>query len=64
LSSEEVDERILKLLGLDEVFDIDYATYMTLLRGKMAEARMVDKKLSTDETYAYYLMSLKELKER
>ena len=49
LVSEEVDERILKLLGLDDVFDIDYSTYMTLLRGKMAEGRMVDKKLSTDE---------------
>jgi GH24 family phage-related lysozyme (muramidase) len=50
LVSEEVDERILKLLGLDDIFDIDYSTYMSLLRGKMAEARMVDKKLSTDET--------------
>jgi GH24 family phage-related lysozyme (muramidase) len=50
LVSEEVDERILKLLGLDEVFDIDYSTYMTLLREKMVEARMVDKKLSTEET--------------
>ena len=50
LVSEEVDERILKLLGLDDVFDIDYGTYMTLLREKMAEARMVDKKLSTEET--------------
>ena len=50
LVSEEVDERILKLLGLDEVFDIDYSTYMTLLREKMAEARMVDKKLSTEES--------------
>lgn len=50
LVSEEVDERILKLLGLDDVFDIDYGTYMSLLRGKMAEARMTDKKLSTDES--------------
>ena len=50
LVSEEVDERILKLLGLDDVFDIDYSTYMTLLREKMAEARMTDKKLSTDES--------------
>ena len=50
LVSEEVDERILKLLGLDEVFDIDYSTYMTLLREKMAEAGMVDKKLSTEES--------------
>ena len=50
LVSEEVDERILKLLGLDDVFDIDYSTYMTLLREKLAEARMVDKKLSTEES--------------
>lgn len=50
LVSEEVDERILKILGLDDVFDIDYSTYMTLLREKSAEARMVDKKLSTEET--------------
>lgn len=50
LVSEEVDERILKLLGLEDVFDIDYSTYMSLLRGKMAEGRMVDNKLSTDET--------------
>ena len=50
LVSEEVDERILKLLGLDEVFDIDYSTYMTLLREKMVEARMSDKKLSTEES--------------
>jgi len=50
LVSEEIDERILKLLGLNDVFDIDYSTYMTLLREKMAEARMSDKKLSTDES--------------
>lgn len=50
LVNEEVDERILRLLGIEDVFDIDYSTYMTLLREKMAEARMVDKKISTDET--------------
>lgn len=50
LVEEEVDERILRLLGLDDVFDIDYSTYMTLLRAKMAEARMVDSRLSTDES--------------
>lgn len=50
LVEEEVDERILRLLGLEDVFDIDYSTYMTLLRAKMAEARMVDNKLSTDES--------------
>jgi len=29
--SEKVDERILRLLGLEFVFDLDYATYITLL---------------------------------
>ena len=50
LVSEEVDERLLRLLGLDDVFDIDYSTYMTLLREKLMEARMVDKKISTEES--------------
>jgi ribosome-associated translation inhibitor RaiA len=50
LVNEDVDERILRILGLDDVFDIDYGTYLTLLREKLAEARMVDKKISTDES--------------
>ena len=50
LVSEEVDERLLRLLGLDDVFDIDYSTYMTLLREKLMKARMVDKKISTEES--------------
>jgi hypothetical protein len=50
LVNEEVDERILRILGLDDVFDIDYGTYLTLLREKLAEARMVDRKLSTEES--------------
>ena len=50
LVNEDVDERILRILGLDEVFDIDYGTYLTLLREKLAEARMVDKKISTEES--------------
>lgn len=50
LMNEEVDERILRLLGLDDVFDIDYGTYKTLLREKMAESRLVDKKISTEES--------------
>ena len=49
LVNEDVDERILRILGLDEVFDIDYGTYLTLLREKLAESRMVDKKISTEE---------------
>lgn len=30
--SEQIDERILRLLGLQQVFDLDYGTYETLLR--------------------------------
>ena len=50
LVDEEIDERILKLLGLEEVFDIDYGTYLTLLKEQMITSRMTDKKLSTEES--------------
>jgi len=30
--SEKIDERILRLLGLEDVFDLDYDTYFTLLK--------------------------------
>ena len=46
---ETIDERILNLLGLEDVFDIDYDTYLSLLREKLLEGRMVDSKLSTEE---------------
>jgi len=49
LVDEDVDERILKLLGLDNVFDIDYATYMSLLRERMAAARMSGNSIPTEE---------------
>ena len=35
--AEQIDERILRLLGLEEVFDLDYDTYMTLLREAMVK---------------------------
>ena len=50
LVSEVIDERILRLLGLEQVFDIDYSTYMTLLKEKVIAARMVSSKLSTEES--------------
>ena len=50
LVSEQIDERILTLLGLEDAIDIDYATYKTLLREKMMEGRMVDSKMPTEET--------------
>jgi len=49
LVDENVDERILKLLGLDDVFDIDYGTYTTLLKERLAASRSFSKKLSTEE---------------
>ena len=50
LVSEQIDERILALLGLEEVVDIDYATYKTLLREKMMEGRATNSKIPTQET--------------
>ena len=49
LVDEEVDERILRLLGLEDTFDIDYATYISLLRDKMAAARMTGSQMATEE---------------
>jgi len=49
LVDENIDERILKLLGLDDVFDIDYGTYVTLLKERLAASRSFSKKLSTEE---------------
>ena len=33
--SEKIDERILRLLGLQYTFDLDYDTYLTLIREAM-----------------------------
>ena len=49
LVSEQVDERILRILGLEDAFDIDYDTYITLLREKVAASRMTGKTLPTEE---------------
>jgi hypothetical protein len=49
LVDEEIDERILKLLGLQDVFDIDYGTYLTLLKEKMMSARMTSTSIPTEE---------------
>lgn len=47
--SEKVDERILRLLGLDDVFDLDYDTYLTLLKEKLVSARMTGSKIPVEE---------------
>ena len=49
LVSEKIDPVILRMLGLEDVFDIDYDTYATLLKEKMAAARMAKKKIPTEE---------------
>jgi len=50
LVDDEIDERILALLGLENINDIDYATYKTLLREKMMEGRMSGTEMPTEET--------------
>tara|TARA_R100000005_G_C4997545_1_gene204255 strand:+ start:685 stop:2718 length:2034 start_codon:yes stop_codon:yes gene_type:complete len=49
LVTEEVDERILNLIGLDDTIGIDYATYASLLREAAAKARVTNTKLTTEE---------------
>ena len=49
LIDEKIDERILRMIGLEDVFDIDYDTYSSLLRERMAASRMTKKSLPTEE---------------
>jgi hypothetical protein len=44
--SEKIDERILRLLSLEDVFDIDYDTYLTLLKEAIVAG---SKKLPQEE---------------
>lgn len=46
---EVIDSRILRLIGLEDVFDIDYGTYLTLLKEAMVKGRMAKTQLSTEE---------------
>lgn len=46
LVSEKIDERILRLLGLEDIFDIDYDTYYNLIREAMVAGT---KKLPQEE---------------
>ena len=49
LVDEQIDERILRLLELDYIFDIDYDTYKSLLKEKMVAARMAKTQIPTEE---------------
>jgi hypothetical protein len=47
--SETIDPRILRLIGLEDVFDLDYETYLTLLKEAMVKGRMTKKTIPTEE---------------
>ena len=49
LVDEQIDEVILRILGIENVNDIDFSTYKSLLREKMVEGRMADSKMPSDE---------------
>ena len=46
---EEIDSRILRIIGLEDVFDLDYETYLTLLKEAMVKGRMTKKTIPTEE---------------
>ena len=48
-SKETIDERVLRLLGLEDVFDLDYDTYLILLKEAMVKGRMTKKTIPTEE---------------
>lgn len=47
--NESVDPKILKILGLEDVFDFDYDEYILLLKEKMVEGRMSNSSMSTED---------------
>ncbi len=49
-TNETIDPTILRLLGLEDAFDLDYDTYKTLLRENMAVGRMSKSQIPTEET--------------
>jgi len=49
LVDEYIDERVLRILGLGQVFDIDYSTYLTLLKEKLVQVSMGGGSLAREE---------------
>lgn len=49
LVNEKIDEKILRLLRLEDVFDLDYDTYVSLLKERIAAARMTGSKIPIEE---------------
>ncbi len=48
LVEEQIDERILAILGLQDAFDFTYEEYLTLLKEKAVAARMTQQGMSTE----------------
>jgi hypothetical protein len=49
LISEEIDEKILRLLNLKDTFDIDYGTYISLLKEKLVLSSLGKQKIPREE---------------
>jgi len=47
--TETIDSRILRLIGLEDVFDLDYETYLLLLKEAMVKGRMTKTTIPTEE---------------
>jgi putative chitinase len=47
--TEKIDGRILRLLGLTDVFDLDYSTYTTLLKECLLQVTAFGKKIPIEE---------------
>ena len=48
-NQETIDSRILRLIGLEDIFDLDYETYLTLLKEAMVKGRMPKTSIPTEE---------------
>ena len=48
-ATETIDARILRLIGLEDIFDLDYDTYITLLKEAMVKGRMSKTTIPSEE---------------
>lgn len=66
LVDEEIDERILKILGLEDSIGFDYGDYKTLLRASLTELDMksAQKPKETSETQSVLIDEFKRIKSK